>query len=419
MRRDHAIPSPLPVAERISAIDVLRGFSLFGIVVVNAWFFGLPLAVASGQTAVQAKGADAIAWFVVTGFFSFKFISIFSVLFGFGIAMQRARLLRRNGRAAGFLARRMAILAVFGLLHAGLLWYGDILFQYALVGMIMILLIQVPTTIRLWLGIGCLAVSMSGAFLFGLLPLFAPAVGDVPDLTLRGLEAMEAADLDPTHPHWIPAEIAAYRDGPWTDALLFRSVTWGFASVMFFLSYGWHVLGLVLVGSYFHDIGLFDADRRPLLGRLAIWGVAIGLPVELTLAGLLQFGDPDIVQRAAISAVHDVASATLAIGIIGVVGRACAAGWMPASKPLAAVGRMSLSAYLLESVCFVLLMSFWGFAQFGRLGEMQLLGAAILVYCLVATACVLWSRRFRMGPMEWLWRAGSYLGAPRIEKPRA
>ena len=409
----HAIPSPLPVAERISAIDVLRGFSLFGIVVVNAWFFGLPLATGSGQTAVRADGADAVAWFVVTGFFSFKFISIFSVLFGFGIAMQRARLLERTGRAAGFLARRMLILAVFGLLHAGLLWYGDILFQYALVGMIMILLIQVPTTVRLWLGVACLAVSMTGIFLFGLLALFAPTVTDAPDLTLRGLEAMQAANFDPAHPQWIPAEIAAYREGPWTDAFLFRSVTWGFASVIFFLNYGWHVLGLVLVGSYFHDIGLFDPDRRPLLGRLAIWGVAIGLPLELTLAGLLQFGEPGVVQKAAISAGHDIASAVLAIGLIGVVGRACAAQRMPGAKTLATVGRMSLSAYLLESVCFVTLMSFWGFAQFGRLGEMELLLAAILVYCGVAAACVLWSRRFRMGPLEWLWRTGSYLGVTR------
>ncbi len=413
------IPSPLPVGERISAIDVLRGFSLFGIVVVNAWFFGLPLAVASGQTDLAARGADGVAWFVVTGFFSFKFISIFSVLFGFGIAMQRARLLQRTGRAAGFLARRMAILAAFGLLHAGLLWYGDILFQYALVGMIMILLIQVPTTIRLWLGVACLAVSMTGVFLFSLLALFAPAMSDTPDLTLRGLEAMQAANFDPAHPQWIPAEIAANREGPWTDAFLFRIVVWGFATAIFFLNYGWHVLGLVLLGSYFHDIGLFNADRRPLLGRLAIWGVAIGLPVELALAGLIQFGNPDVIQRAAISAVHDVASATLAIGLIGVVGRACAAKRMPGAKTLAAVGRMSLSAYLLESVCFVALMSFWGFAQFGRLGEMELLLAAILVYCVVAALCVGWSRRFRMGPLEWLWRVGSYLGVPRASTPRS
>ena len=73
----------------------------------------------------------------------------------------------------------------------------------------------------------------------------------------------------------------------------------------------------------------------------------------------------------------------------------------------------------LESVLFVTLMSFWGFAQFGRFGEMELLLAAILVYGVVAAICLLWSRRYRMGPMEWLWRAGSYLGAPRIEKPRA
>lgn len=407
-----AIPAPLSSSERISAIDVLRGFALFGIVVVNAWFFGLPLATGSGQTGVQAEGADAVAWFVVTGFFSFKFISIFSVLFGFGIAMQRTRLLARTGRAAGFLARRMLILAVFGLIHVGLLWYGDILFQYAMVGLLMILLIQMPATIRLWLGIACLFTSMVGIFLFGLLAFFSPPFGDAPDATMRGLEAMQAANFDPANPQWIVAETTANREGPWLDAFLFRGVTWIFATLIFLLNYGWHVLGLVLVGSWFHDIRLFDADRRPLLGRLAIWGVSIGLPAEMVLAGLQLFGDPDVVQKAAISAGHDIASAVLAIGLIGVVGRACAAQRMPGAKTLAAVGRMSLSAYLLESVCFVAVMSFWGLAQFGRLGEMELLLAAVLVYCVVATCCVAWSRRFRMGPIEWLWRTGSYLGLP-------
>jgi uncharacterized protein len=117
--------------------------------------------------------------------------------------------------------------------------------------------------------------------------------------------------------------------------------------------------------------------------------------------------------------VHDVASATLAIGLIGVVGRACAANRMPGAKTLATVGRMSLSVYLLESVLFVTLMSFWGFAQFGRLGEMELLLAAILVYGGVATICLLWSRRFRMGPLEWLWRTCSYLGVQGTPESRS
>jgi uncharacterized protein len=397
--------------ERIASIDVLRGLALFGIVVVNAWFFAFPMTTAMDLN-VEISSVDTAAIFVVMAFFTFKFISIFSVLFGFGIAMQRARLIARTGRSAGFLARRMTILGIFGLLHALLLWYGDILFQYAIVGMMMILLIQLPAKARLGIGLACLVVSMVASFGFGLLAMIsAPEVGD-PDLTLRGFAAMQAANFDPASPIWTNAETVAFRDGPFADAFLFRTTIWLFAAVFFFLTYGWHVLGLVLVGSWFHDVGLFRPEGRRLLGNLAIWGIAIGLPVEMLLAFGQLSGDPGPWLGSAMGAAHDLSSAILALGIIGLVGRACAAGRMPLASGLASVGRMSLSAYILESVVFLWLVSFWGLQQFGNLGYAELVLVSIGVYGLVAIFCVLWLRRFRMGPLEWLWRTASYLGRP-------
>jgi uncharacterized protein len=399
-------------SSRIESLDVLRGLALFGIVVVNAWFFSFPIMDAAGQVDIDASGMDSAAIFVVTAFFQFKFISIFSVLFGFGIAMQRSRLIERTGRAAGFLARRMMILAMFGLLHALGLWFGDILFQYAIVGMLMILLIQIPSGIRLALGIVCLAVSMLAALGFGLLAMIPSAVVEDPDLTLQGFAAMQVANFDPASPIWINAEIAAVRDGPFADAFMFRAVTWIFATLLFFFAYGWHVLGLVLVGSWFHDVGLLDPDRRWLLRRLAIWGVAIGLPAEMLIAFARLSGDLEIGLRSAMDAVHDLTSAVLALGIIGVVGLACASRRMPLANGLASVGRMSLSAYLLESVLFVGFVSFWGLGQFNEHGPAALFLASIIVYSLVATACIVWQRRFKLGPLEWIWRWGSYLRRP-------
>ena len=398
--------------ERIQTIDVLRGLALFGIIVVNAWFFGFPMMKATGELDMDTNGADTAARFVVTAFFQFKFISIFSILFGFGIAMQHSRLIERTGSAAGFLARRMIILAMFGLVHAIGIWYGDILFQYAIVGMMMILLIQIPSGIRLTLGIVCMAVSMLAIFGFGMLSMIeTPVVAD-PDLSLRGFEAMRAGGFDPASANWTAAEIAAFREGPFIDVFLFRTTTWVFATLLFPLTYGWHVLGLVLIGSWFHDVRLFSPERRRLLGRLAIWGVAIGLPMEVLLTTARLFGDFEIWQRSMIDGIHDVTSAVLALGIIGVVGRACAAHRMPLSHGLASVGRMSLSAYILESILFTGLVSFWGLGLFNQLGHATLFGASIAIYGLVATACILWLRHFRIGPLEWIWRWGAYLGRP-------
>ena len=262
-----------------------------------------------------------------------------------------------------------------------------------------------------------MAVSMLAIFGFGMLSMIeAPVVADPvvadPDLSLRGFEAMRAGGFDPASANWTAAEIAAFREGPFTDALLFRTTIWIFATVVFFFTYGWHVLGLVLIGSWCHDVRLFSPERRELLGRLAIWGVAIGLPMEVLLAIAKLFGDLEIWQRSVIDGVHDLSSAVLALGIIGVVGRACAARRMPLSHGLASVGRMSLSAYILESILFTGLVSFWGLGQFNQLGHATLFGASIAIYGLVATACILWLRHFRIGPLEWIWRWGAYLGRP-------
>ena len=325
--------------ERIQTIDVLRGLALFGIIVVNAWFFGFPMMKATGELDMDTNGADTAARFVVTAFFQFKFISIFSILFGFGIAMQHSRLIERTGSAAGFLARRMIILAMFGLVHAIGIWYGDILFQYAIVGMMMILLIQIPSGIRLTLGIVCMAVSMLAIFGFGMLSMIeTPVVAD-PDLSLRGFEAMRAARLRSraarTGP---PAEIAANREGPCTDAFLFRIDRLGLRhppllrSPTAGTSSAWSSSARASTTS-----GSFSPERRTTPGpprdlgrgdrpsRSNCCSPAGQTPVR-------QIPDDHRNGRRSIRRCTMSPRPTLALGLIGVVGRACAAHRMPRSR---------------------------------------------------------------------------------------
>jgi uncharacterized protein len=401
---------PLQRNDRIEAIDVLRGLALLGIILVNASIFGLPLAALVSGVVEDESAADRIVATVITIIAEHKFISIFSLLFGFGIAMQRSRRLAATGRFAGFGLRRMAMLAVFGLVHALGIWFGDVLFLYAGVGAVLIALLPLPTTARGWIGIGAIgfmAVLATGLGLLGLLVPRAPTDGV--DVSLRGIEAILAAGGDPNHPAWIAAEIAAGQQGPAFDAFLFRAISWGFGLISAVLGFGWHVLGMALIGTWMFDTGFFKPRSQARRRRWAVICLPIGLVLAISVGvGWWIVGRDHLPMGPMLGAVHAFEAAVLAIGIVSLVPELVAAGRFPAARLFAAVGRLSLTAYLLESVLFTAVMQFWGLGWFGTLGRVELLGLAVAVYLTVAAMCILWSRRFGMGPLERVWRWASY-----------
>lgn len=406
---------PLGRDERIASIDVLRGVALLGIVLVNAQFFGLPLDAYVGG-ATESNPADRTVALATTVLADRKFISIFSLLFGFGLAMQRSRRMAATGRFAGFGLRRMAGLAIFGVVHALGLWFGDVLFLYAIVGTAMLALLPIPTRIRFWIAIALIAGTTVLSMGLGMLGLLVPSapVGEF-DETVRGLDAMLAAGFDPSHPAWIVGETAAYRDGPFIDALLYRAVSWGFTLIAALLSFGWHVLGMALLGSWMSDTGFLGPGAGE---RRRRWAAAC-LPIGLLLAvgggiALTVVGRTSMPWSPVLDAVHGLDAAVLALGIVAGVAMLVDARRMPAATAFAAVGRMSLTAYLLESVLFTGLMQWWGFGWFGSVGRAGLAGLAIAVYATVVLVCLLWTRHLGQGPMERLWRGLSYgpLGRP-------
>lgn len=410
------IPGPLPPARRIAAIDVLRGLALLGIVVVNSAYFGLPLTESLASKQGEGPMLDQIAGMLVSVFAEFKFISIFSILFGFGLAMQRARRLESTGRFAGFGYRRMAALALFGLVHACGFWFGDVLFIYALVGSVAILLLPLPSHVRLILslcGVGLAVVLTLG---FGVLQMWGSQFADptaTADPGIRGWDAINAAMFDPAHPAWLVGETAAYAEGPLADAMLFRSASFGFALFATVLTFGWQILGLALFGSWMHDRDFFGETSAPLRRRLTIIALPIGLVMSLIDGGLWWNFGLMSVPGAIASSIHGLAAFLMAIGIISAVTELVHRTWMPAAGVLAAVGRMSLSAYLLETLLFTAIMQWWGLGWFGSVGRAGLVGLAFANYAIVATLCVMWGRTFGMGPMERLWRLLSYGSARR------
>src|SRR5712692_3063027 len=149
-----AIPEP----ERIASLDVLRGLAVLGILVMNIQSFAMIEAAYSNPTAFgDLKGANYLVWLLSHVLADQKFMTIFAMLFGAGIVLMTGRREKAGLRTAAVHYRRMGALALFGILHAYVFWYGDILFSYALCGMLVYLLRRLRPWLQLVLGTLCVA----------------------------------------------------------------------------------------------------------------------------------------------------------------------------------------------------------------------------------------------------------------------
>jgi uncharacterized protein len=377
-------------ASRQTFPDQLRGLALLGIIVVNAPFLAIS---ADGYTpASVAAPLDWAAAFGVTLLAQGKFYLIFSFLFGYS-----ANFIIRNNDASGRrrFRRRLVGLAVLGLAHAVLLFIGDILLSYALLGAALMLLFSrddrfvlrtsavVAAVTTIWLGGLILVVSSTSAAELATDPATlslnaALANGTFLDVVLARAQALPAAFL------------------------LVGTLQWGLAFSAFCLGL---VAGRRRVLS---DL----SQRRPLWRLLAIWGLLIGLPVQawagwLTLQGGTSLGTT--VENFIGTAVGFLTAPILAAGYVG----ALALVVMRRPRALSTVqegGRATLTLYLGESLVLSLLFCGFGFGMFGTLGAAGVTGVAIAVWAGLEFSMHLWFRRFRQGPLEWLlgqWSTGA------------
>ena len=414
--------SPVAPAERLRGVDIARGIALLGILFVNARFFFGPFGfVMDPSVAIDGsarEASDTAAWFFVETFCTFKFISLFSMLFGFGLAMQAARA-RASGRSpwpTGL--RRLGLLAVVGIVHWSIVWLGDILMLYALLGVIVLLATGLSLRTLQWVLAAIAAVvgflALAGGALIGVGMAFEasqPAAAEIAaeDLTARGFAAILEAGGDPFSPIWIEAERAAFAEGPFLDAFAFRCVLYGYGFVAALFSYGWHSLLMMLCGVYAFKAGLFASEGSAFRRRIALPALALGLTLTLlgTVPSLL-VGFESIGTRVAHTALVALGAMVLPLAYAAII-----IEWGPRlpaflATPLERTGRMSFTVYLLESLVCTALASWWGLAWFGTLDDAQ---AALIAFCVWLALVVLataWLSVFRMGPFEALWRLLTY-----------
>ena len=408
--RTHTQTAPVSGSERIVALDVLRGFAVLGILVMNIQSFSMIAAAYFNPAANdKAEGAGFAVWTATHLFFDLKFMAIFSMLFGAGIVLMTGRAEEPGAKLAGLHYGRQFWLLLIGLAHAHLIWYGDILVPYALCAFLLFFLRRSAPRKLLVIGIILMLVPLT---------LFAFAGWSVqywPENQLTN-QANEWAPPDEA----AAAEIEAYRGG-WLDQLPQRSLeALGLETFAFFFFLGWRIAGMMLIGMALFKLGVFSAERTPAFyRRMALVGFGLGLPI--ITAGIAFNMNADFASERSMfhgALFNYVGSMGMSLGYVAVLMLAVQRSWLARlQRRLAATGRMALTNYITQSLICTFIFYGHGLGLFETVGR----PAQLLIVLGVLAAQLLWSPwwldRFRFGPLEWLWRSLTYRSLQPMRRP--
>jgi uncharacterized protein len=319
-------------------------------------------------------------------------VSLFALLFGAGLALQA----RSLGEAAGRrIRRRQVFLLLFGVAHAYLLYPGDILVSYAVVGLAVwplrrlaprrqllvgAILVLVPALITLAMQLTCSR--WSPPWQAGLLEEMAPTAARLHD-EIAWHRASWLAQL----PHRAEGALA---EEIWSLGLI----------------YNWRAAGFMSIGMALLSTGVLTGERpRPFYLRLVALGLLVGMPLALAGAALV-YRMPMPLAGLAATIPNYLAGIPIALAYMAMIVLLVKSGRAPRLvAALASAGRMAFSLYIMQSLVSTLVFDGHGLGLFGRVSRAWLLGYAVIVWTAQVVLATLWLRRFRQGPLEWLWRA--------------
>jgi uncharacterized protein len=375
---------------------VLRGLAVLGILGTNIQHFAMFAGTTRNPT-LWGNLEGANYWvFALTFILVYqKFLPIFSMLFGAGIVLAAGRRETAGLPAAALHYRRMATLLLIGLMHAYLIWYGDILVVYAICGMVVYTLRRLSPGPLITIGVVLLAIGPLIEIVFIVVPaLMGSGGGGGPSI-----ETIVADDLE------------AFR-GPWIEQLqmraryAFETHTQGLAIVLF-----WRASGIMLIGMALFKLGVLTGTRSRRFYRMLL-AIALTVGLPLTAFGfyinVLTEWENGWLRRLGVLIVYWV-GILMALGWTSIVMLICGGkGWSILTGPLAAVGRMALTNYLLQSVLCTFIFYGHGLGLYGHVERTGQVAVVAGIWLLLLIVSPIWLRSFRFGPAEWVWRSLAY-----------
>jgi uncharacterized protein len=405
---------PTELRERIFTLDAIRGFALLGIFIMNMPYFGMSFFQGADGTHLWPEWWDRTAEVVRDVMFAGKFNSMFSMLFAIGFILLLERLeVRHAQHAKAIYLRRIGWLLVFGAVHACVFWTGDVLHMYALFGFVLLVLRRVPEK---WLWV------MFGA------SLFYPVVA-----SLIRLWAVDPSDVQATvalFGQWEASNNAAYGAGSFLVAARehAREMFFIYTEPRYYLNlFGFYVqlfttmlLGLILGRRHFFEnaasqLGLVRRVQWSALGIGIVTGVCFGY-YDATVTDPLT---PTVLGMFARVAYVVCRVSVMTFYVATIVRAVHSAAWRTRLAPIAIVGRMPLTNYLLQTLLGTFIFYAWGLGYWGRIGPALELVLAVAIYFVIQVPLSRWwMSRFALGPMEYVWRALTY-GRAALASPAA
>ncbi len=402
---------PAQPQERIQIIDVIRGFAIFGILIVNMDFFndsifGYVMGYSKPDNLLDQLGR----WFI-TFFAEGKFYSMFAFLFGLGMAIQMQRASVKNINFTFFFVKRMIVLLLIGIVHAYFIWAGDILILYSVLGIITVLLFKNcrPRTLVIWTVIFLIIPVMMNAALWGMIEMGRMAP--------EGREAIDAALSEQSHFMQQNKEDAdeVYSTGTYWETTIRRRKDMSFIySIWVFMMF--NVMAMFTLGlaagktNVFHNIHM----KKKQIVSVMYWTLPIAIIGNLIFVLADQAMSRHIPSGQMVLAVtgQTFGAPALSLFYMAVLTYlSLNSAWKKRLQPLACVGRLAITNYLLQSVICSFLFYGYGLGLYGNTRVITRILLTFLIYALQIPFSVWWLKKFRFGPVEWFWRTLTY-GVP-------
>jgi uncharacterized protein len=419
--------------QRIHSIDVLRGIAVFGILLMNIVGFGLPMpsygdpTIAGGHT-----GINLYTWITANLLFEGTMRAIFSMLFGAGFIILTSR---NEDRGAGLEVadvhyRRVIWLVIFGIIHAYLLlWTGEILFTYGLMGLFLFPFRKLAPRVLLIAGIVLISLGSLWDILehYTLKDTHQKAIiasaekekGNEISLELtRALEKWESKvkDSKPS-PEIIKERIKSMHKGYFSIVKTLAPVNYRFHKTYPYRYDVFDVLSMMLIGMALFKMGIFSASKSyRFYWTLVIVGYAIGVTVNIFETKHVIDNNFSIMSFSESGTTYNLGRLFTTMGHLGLIMLFCKSGILKfISSRLAAVGKMALTNYIMHTlICGIFFLGF-GFSMFGKLERHELYYVVFSIWIFQMILSPLWLKRYNYGPLEWGWRYLIYKQWPKLK----
>ena len=392
------LAEPMALQSRLLNIDIIRGIALLGILLMNIQAFSMNFSAYSNPTSFgDLSGINFYVYYFSHIFADQKFMTIFSVLFGVGIVLMAENIERKGGSPGKIHYKRMFILAIFGLLHAYLLWFGDILFPYALAGMIAYTARK--KSVRFLLITAFLSIGFCSLVMY---------------LISFAIPMMEEADLQNMLAMWAPTQEMIDKDilvnqASWLGQMEHRNFM---ASKMQtnVLFYMFRIVGLMMIGMALFKLDFFGKRfSNKSLAISAVITLALGLLLSIT--GNQANFDSGWGLDSMMSGIQPNywGSILMAYSYMSLLIVFCRSSALMKLKNLFAnVGKMALTNYLSHTLICGFIFYGWGLGYYGSFERSDMLLVVLGVWTFQLFFSSFWMARYQFGPFEWLWRSMTY-----------